>query len=633
MSPGMSGYAFAFLRSTLGRRFLVVLLCSLTICSLTFLALFVHLYRTRLVHEHTRASTQVNEVLQAALENAMLKRDLPGLAAIVDAVGKQSDIAEVMILNPGGEIRFSSAPAMIGMNFADVTREAGAAPAALQVESAAFTVGAQGAEVLRTINPVHNRVPCSTCHGEISGHPINGILVVDYHADQIRSNAFLSALAMTGSGGLVALAALLSLSIVFYRSVLRPLQGLSVATGRFADGDLSARFESAGRDELSVLGGRFNAMAERLGRTIHSLRGSEGFLQSVIDAVPDGMRVVADDFTVLKVNQAYAAQHGIPAAQAIGMKCHLSSHGLREPCSPTMITCPVVALRDQPGQSLKCLHRHLRADGSELFVEVTAAAVELEIDGVKRNCVIESFRDLADQARMSQEQRLSELGHLATGVAHEVHNPLSSIQLALRAIRAETAGTRLPERIEGYLGIVDREIDRCIDMTSRLLRLSEPSNSAETLVDLKETLGEVVSLLRYQADAAGVSVTVDIADGLRVIGVESDIGMVAVNLIQNALHAMPRGGALSITGRREGRGIRLDFADSGVGIEEADLAKVFWPFWSKRADDSHGTGLGLSICKVTIEHMGGMIRVASQPGKGAIFTIEFPSADAAPISP
>lgn len=625
MSSLVHQHAKALWGSVLARRLLTGLVVTLTVCSLAFLAIFAHFYRDRLLQDHARASMQLNETLRASLENAMLKRDLPGLRAIVDRAGHQDGVAAVMILDPAGEVRFSSDRARIGKDFASIGP--GQALAGLSSPVSSYTRDPAGVEVLRTINPVHNQTACGTCHGPAASHPVNGLLVVDYQAGRIRSEAQSGALALAISGGMVTLVALLALASMVYRFVLRPLQSLTEATARFAAGELSARVEVADRGELAVLADRFNGMAGRLETTVGELRASEGFLQSVIDAMPDGVRVIGSDFTVLKVNRAHCEQLGIDDSQAIGAKCHALSHASAEPCSHTLITCPVEALRGRPGEALRCRHRHFRADGSELFVEVSAAAVDLEIGGRRQTCVIEATRDLAEQTRLSQEQRLSELGHLATGIAHEVFNPLSSIRFALRSVREDTAAEPLPAKVDQYLTIVDHEIERCVEMTGRLLRLSEPAAGGDTLVDMASTIGDVVSLLRYQTQAAGIAVSCAIEPGLRVIGAESDIGMVAVNLIQNAVHAMPQGGQLTIAGQREGELIVLRFIDSGVGISAADLPHLFWPFWSKRANASRGTGLGLSICKTAIERMGGTIAVASEEGKGATFTVILPSAD------
>ncbi len=621
---GISDFLRAWSGSKLGRRFILGLFTALTLTSLVFLAVFVTAYRARLIAEHARASSQVNSLLEASLKNAMLKRDLDGLRAIIHELGTQHEIVSVMIVNPDGEVRFSTAPERVGGQFSAVTTE----PTEILKPSAKFTTTASGVEVLRTINPVHNEERCGGCHGPAVSHPINGVLVVDYAAHQIREDARNGTLAMALSGAAVLLAALLSLAALLYRYILKPVNALAGATARFAEGDFTSRVETVSKDdELAVLAGRFNLMADRIGQMFGTLKGSENFLQTVIDSVPDGVRVIADDYTILKVNQAYCRQLGITPAEAIGQKCHVSSHRLAEPCSPTIVTCPLVELARTSAGPLKCRHRHIQKNGEELFVEVIAARAEIVLDGVKRSCVIESIRDLADQASISHEQRLSEIGMLATGIAHEIHNPLSSIHLALRAMQEEITKAAPGASVQQYLDIADREIDRCIDVTKRLLRISEPASPDLMLTDVRHMLDDVATLLAYQAEQAKVTIVRQYDGFPRILASESDLGIVILNLCQNAIHAMPEGGTLTITAREEHGLVKTSFADTGVGIAPENLQRIFWPFWSKRADGSIGTGLGLSICRATVERLGGSISVESTPGRGTTFHVVIPSAD------
>lgn len=555
----------------------------------------------------------------------MLKRDLPGLRSIVQDLGRQPDVATVMIVNPAGEVRFSSEPALLGRRFDDL-RGARAARFVVPPAGSVFTHDAHGAEVLRTINPVHNQTRCAGCHGPPATHPLNGILVVDYVASGVRRAALGSAFLLAASGACVLLATVLTVGTAFLLLVLRPVRRLAAATTGIADGDLSARVRPQGDDELALLGRNFDAMADRVAGTIERFRESEQFLQSVIDAVPDGVRVLADDFTVLKINRACCIQHQTTPEAAVGNRCYAVSHGRTEPCSPTLVSCPLVELQ-QPGQGvLKCRHRHVGAQGRELFVEVSAARVALTIGGQRRFCVIESIRDLADQTRISHEQRLSEIGQLAAGVAHEIHNPLSSIQLALAAVR-ENVSHEFPASpgIDPYLDIVDREINRCIEVTGRLLRLSEPGGTNATLVEIGDVVRDVLSLVAYQAVQSGVRIHPEIEGPLRGLGSESDFGILILNLVQNALHAMPSGGDLAIRARETNGMISIAVEDTGIGIAAEDLPRIFWPFWSKRADGTHGAGLGLAICKSTAEQLGGRIEVFSTPGRGSCFTILVPA--------
>lgn len=609
--------------ASLGRRLALTLTLGLVLGSAVFLVLFVQLYQTRLVEERGSASAQVNRLLQVSLENAMLKRDLDGLREIVDGLGRQDQIAGVMILNPEGEIRFASHAEMLGEQF-DLSAADGAGGSPVTATTT-FVTDDQGDEVLRSVNPVLNREPCTQCHGPLEARPVNGVLVVDYDANGIKGEAFSSALMLSGSGVVVVILAIAGTWLALHRSVVRPVQAVTAASRALAGGDLAARTSWQGDDELAELGRSFNQMAARLQQSLEAVREREAFLQALIDAIPDGIRVIDQDFSVRLANAAYCRQVGRALDEVVGRPCYESSHGRDEPCAATLVTCPLRELEHR-SEGLTCRHRHRPADGSELFVEVSAAPLHITLDGLPRSLVVEAIRDLAQEMKLSHEQRLSEIGLLATGVAHEIRNPLASILLSIRGLRRHVVSGDAVKLAE-HMTIIDDEIGKCIQVTDRLLRLSMPPSERPTLVSLNDVIPEVLSLLGFEAAQAGVTVATRLADNLRVIGPDSDMRMVVLNLAQNAFHAMPEGGRLEVIGAIVDRQIELTFADTGVGIGPADLPRIFDPFWSRRADRVSGTGLGLSICKAIVRQCRGTIEVDSEVARGTRMVVRLPHAD------
>jgi signal transduction histidine kinase len=121
------------------------------------------------------------------------------------------------------------------------------------------------------------------------------------------------------------------------------------------------------------------------------------------------------------------------------------------------------------------------------------------------------------------------------------------------------------------------------------------------------------------------------ASAPRVLAQESDLRMIALNLAQNALHAMPGGGTLTVRTSRVGDRVEILFADTGVGIAAEDLERIFDPFFSRRADGSQGTGLGLSISRALARSFHGDVSVESRPGAGSGFTLQLPEAAASPL--
>ena len=615
-----------FVAAKIERKLAAALLGSLAVVSVIFLVIFVVVYQFQLIGEHERAASQINQLLQASLENAMLKRDIPGLTRIVDQLGRQAEIASVRIVNPRRQVRFSSHDDLVGSELDSVDNwPIGSEPP--MSASTEFVRTSDGTSVLRSINPVRNRAECGQCHGGVADNPVNGVLIVDYRADGVARRAWAGASAMTASGLIVALCAMLAIWAAMRRFVLAPVHRVEQSSSALAAGDLSARASLGGHDELAMLGARFDAMADRLSETIRSLRDSGRFVQAVIDAVPDGVRVISSDYRILKANRAYCEQTGASPDEVVGMFCYESSHRRDSPCPATLVACPLAKFESGEQTTLKCQQRHVRSDGSAMFVEVSAAWAEIVIDGKNEWCVIESIRDLAQQAEYSHQERLAGLATLAAGVAHEIHNPLSSIRLALQALELDVAGSGADEASGQYLAAANREIENCLEITARLLRMSEPSTDDLTLVSLPQIARDITSLLSYQSRQNGIEVDVDFSGTPRVLAAESDIRIVVLNLIQNAFHAMPDGGTLKVSGRAQRHETVIEFCDTGVGIAPENREKVFWPFWSERGDATHGSGLGLSICRSIVQRYGGSIRLIDMPGFSACFEVRLANAD------
>ena len=619
-------------RGRLSRKLLAGLAAGMLLASLAFLALFIEMYRGRLELERGNASSQVNRLLQVSLENAMLKRDLPGLQDIVRRLGEQPGISSVRIVNPAREVRFASDATAVGtrLSYADLGCTSCAAPASENVPASNQLVRlGDGREVLRSVNPIPNRDECLACHGRASEHPVNGILVVDHDAAELRSDALRAAAVMSGAGLLVVLLGLGTVWLVLRRLVLDPIAALETASSALADGQLTTRVELPGHrsDELGDLCRSFNRMAETIERGVGEIREKEVFLKTLIDTVPDGVRVIDESYNVVMANGSYARQALAPLSSLVGVPCYLI-HGGNAPCAPTLVTCPFHAITAD-GQPIRYIHRHVRGDGSEVYVETTAARLTVESNGRRRAYIIEAIRDLEQQVRFSHEQRLSEIGQLAAGVAHEIYNPLASIRLGLQAVLRRIKSTdRIDAETHEYLSIVDGEVDNCISVTKRLLDLSQLPSQSLQLVTFSVVVPDVISLLRFEAEHRKVGLAIDLGDDdLRVLATDAELRMLVLNLAQNAFHAMPEGGTLTITGRIENGNVVVRLRDTGVGIDPLDVAHIFDPFYSRRADGVHGTGLGLTICRSIATRYHGDIAVESTRGAGTTFTITFPPAD------
>jgi len=598
--------------------------------SLLLGTLFLGLYRQQLESERAEASLHLNRMLQVTWENAMLKRDVEGLREIVGKLGTLPGIRDVLILAPAGEVRFASDAAKLGQPMPEVAQATGAGRPVSRFESLPA-----GGEVLRSINPVPNREPCTPCHGAVAGHPVNGVLVIDYDAAPIRESARRSAALLLLAGSVVIGLTLATLWLLLRRHVIRPLGELDQATRALAAGDLGVRAPVGEDDEIGRAAASFNRMAGRLEQQMALVRAHEAYLQEILDGLPDGVRVIrASDKRVVLANRAFCQQVGRTQSEILGAACHRSSHGRAEPCAPTLVVCPLAELREV-GATLKATHHHLRADGTQFPAEVSAVLVEIAGDAGPERYVVESIRDLGQAVRISHEQRLSELGLLAAGIAHEIHNPLGSVRLGVQGLTREIHEGRIrPEQIAEYMGLIDQEIDNCIAVTRRLLLLARPPDRSVQLVVLGDALRDTLRLLEFDAQARGIRQRVEVpAEELRVFADEAEIRMIFLNLLQNAHHAMPDGGDLTARLARDGDHAVIEIADTGVGMEPEHASRIFDPFYSRRADGVSGTGLGLTIVRNFIQRTGGEVGVDSAPGKGTRFTIRLLLAEHSPGVP
>jgi two-component system NtrC family sensor kinase len=228
------------------------------------------------------------------------------------------------------------------------------------------------------------------------------------------------------------------------------------------------------------------------------------------------------------------------------------------------------------------------------------------------------------QAQLHQTEKLSSLGEMISGVAHELNNPLTSIigfaqLLDQRGLQPDVAHK---------LAAISNEASRCHSIVQNLLRFARREAPERRPVDLNSVVGSVVQLLGYQLQVDDIAVDVDLDREMRpVLGDFHALQQVLVNLVRNAHQAMLEKegrGLLRVVTRCDGDLCRMEVSDSGAGIRPEHLRKIFDPFFSTKKV-GEGTGLGLSIAYGTVREHGGSIQVRSRPGRGSTFLVELPA--------
>ncbi|HBO59844.1 MAG TPA: hypothetical protein DD624_08060 [Alphaproteobacteria bacterium] len=412
--------------------------------------------------------------------------------------------------------------------------------------------------------------------------------------------------------------------LVIRRWILVPTEKMLDFTQKIETGDLSARVpispKASKSDEMDLLARDLNKMAASIQEALQKTREGQLFLQKLIDTLPDGVRVVDSDFNVVMTNKTHERQFGHLNLQNCG-KC-FEQMGQTAPCPQTVNTCPLRMLRQNPDKNVKVIHKYPTTDGREKFFEISAGFLNFH----DRTLMLEVSRSLDKEIQFSHQQKLSSLGLLVGSVAHEMRNPLGSIQLILENIAGRTDSKPLsPEETKHYLNMILDQVQFCITVTTRLLKLARKPSEEALTVDLNEIVPETVSLLEYEAKKRGIDVTIKLNDApVTIKASDTEMRMVLVNLAQNAFHAMRDGGTLSIETSADGKNAVLRVADTGCGIPPENIQRIFEPFFSNNQENKEsGTGLGLSIVKSIVESAGGKISVESTVGQGTVFTFVF----------
>lgn len=419
---------------------------------------------------------------------------------------------------------------------------------------------------------------------------------------------------------------MLLIGFLMRRLVLSPINKLAAVSRLVSLGDYDCRVDITKQryfhDELDDLSHTFNQMLDNIQDSIQQIKDQKTFLQSIIDGIPDGIRVIDKDGNIIIANKEYYKQIGTNK-NCIGQKCYFSSQGRKEPCSASMFTCPLREIMENNAPNVKVIQQFTNAPNRHLAINAAPLYINKE-----KNYIVEAIRDLSEDIRFSHQQKLSSLGFLATSVAHEMKNHLGSIRIIIEGLLEKFHKDPKDKSEEKkYLSLINDELNLCVEVPERLLKLAQFSTDMNQEINCTNVINDALSLLDYEAKRNGVEIEfIHPKKELYLIGSESDFKMALINLIQNAFKAMPNGGKLQIEIKQKRQNLEIKISDNGIGIPADKINRIFEPFYSEGNNSarSQGTGLGLSIVKSIIENFHANISVCSKEKEGTCFTLNFP---------
>jgi len=474
-------------------------------------------------------------------------------------------------------------------------------------------------------------IPYST--GDYRRHGIFGAVTIGFQVDQFRETARTGAALINEQ-----LRAHLRLSIIILaatslmvvvcawllsRGVTRPLALLAEGVRRLAGGETGSRVAVTTHDEIGELADSFNRMAqeletrknnllntlEELQRSRRHIMEERNFKESVLESISSAIMTLSPGGLLTSINGT--------GKRILGDGARIGTHyGELFSGWGEMVERVRRALANRSGYGREMLM--VERDGKALHLDVGL----FPIHGGEDEGITVTMRDETEKEELRKEMtrldRFASLGKLAAGIAHEVRNPLTGISLLLDDLH-DRAGLDPDNQLLMRKAL--QEIERVERLIAALLNFSSPPKADFREGDLNRVISDTLLLLRRQCEQQRVELS--FAPGeLPIFRFDIEkIKQALLNLIKNALEAMPAGGTIAVRTATSSGTATITVTDSGPGIPAADLRFIFEPFFTRKGA---GTGLGLSITQRIVEEHHGRIAAESRTGEGTTFTITLP---------
>lgn len=405
-------------------------------------------------------------------------------------------------------------------------------------------------------------------------------------------------------------------------AVTKELTKLVSGARRIAGGDFSQPVNIKTSDELRTLGEAFNQMAIHL-QGSHSflenqvksrtaeLRESKRELEALFNGITDLITVIDPHYNIIMTNQAVSNLVNQSSEEIVGNKCYAKCFQREKLCP----NCPVKETKETLEPAFAEV-RHFDEVLRLYTYPVLSSTGELKAI-IEFGKIVTGEKILEEQ--LIQSARLASLGEMASGVAHEIRNPLAGIKSGAQFIRKRLSSDSEAGEV---LSMILQETDRLEQVVASFLSFARPSASFPTKMKITEVVEKTIAITEEQLTTQNIDLIRHYDDEVPPITVDGkQMEQVFLNIFINALQAMPEGGGIELTTSQQHNRVLVKIKDSGSGIHSSIIERIFDPFFTTRAQ---GTGLGLSINKRIVEELGGSIKVESEVGKGTTFIVALP---------
>ncbi len=349
------------------------------------------------------------------------------------------------------------------------------------------------------------------------------------------------------------------------------------------------------------------------------LQNSRNILDALFNSIPVSFYIIDNNFELVSVNIDRAQRAGQAQANLIGRRCYNALYQLNDMCPGCKVMDTLFG-----GQTTMRIYRIWGSTGDAQEWDISSFPIYTENGEIKQAILFE--QDVTEKRRLEatlvQSEKLSAVGQLAAGVAHEISNPLSAIianaQLLQHELPADDDKQELADMIL-------RAGERAAQVVRNLLDLIRKERYEFVPTNVNETIEDALALVQHEFVSRSVTLTRRLAPAMPPIqGSSNHLQGIWLNIVMNALDAIEAGGGeVCVKSLRQGNEIHVVITDTGKGMAPEQLNKIFEPFYTTKAP-GRGTGLGLSVVQRVIKQHGGYIQVHSQPSVGTEFLIVLP---------
>lgn len=592
-------------------------------------------YRNQLIETLRVSITNMSNLIAHGLEQAMLENRLDVVKEMTENLSKGEGVEGIMILNKKGVIRISPDLKRVGevVPLENPTCQICHQVAIKNRGTTVIIKPVAEPEVFRNVTPIPNGPRCQSCHNPKD--KLNGVLIMDFSMSKINSQLSSNIKVIIVWTIIMASAMILVISLLMNRLVIKKLKQFLKITSHIGNGNLDERINIRGKDEMGLLADHFNKMTADLKQYLKmkEIEKQKEYLENMINSIDDGIMVVDRDYRIVTVNNAFLFRTKRSKEEVIGDLCYSVSRKYSSPCTEDDKSqmCPAQKTFET-GNLQKTTYTYYNGETSkDVYMEIYCSPLRNEQEEVFQ--VIEVMRDITErkqlEAQLIHSERLTSLGFLASCISHEIKHPLTSILTGIEGLLRTIKGPsgldpEVHKKFLRYLELIQKEGDHCKAIFDKLLILSRKSRGSFDFLDINKSIAETVSLIEHEFIENEINVVQALCRDLPLIKArDSEMRQVFLNIILNGIQAIGKNGTIKITTGRDDNNVKIVFEDTGYGIRNEDLKRVFEPFFTRKPAGK-GTGLGLSICQNIIRQHNGEIFVESELGKGAKFTIILP---------